>query len=125
MLECPQFDDIRAQYPDLLQDARDSMRDLMWHQNQKALSDFVIAILDEPRTWTRTRPHRPCWPNGRSESLSLRADLAHFKGSMGTLAPSADSQRFKYRICFYKACPQRCTEDNREKTRELVQFKPH
>ncbi len=50
MLECLQFDDIRAQYPDLLQDARDSMRNLMWHQNQKALSDFVIAILDEPRT---------------------------------------------------------------------------
>ncbi len=50
MLECPQFDDIRAQYPDLLQDARDSMRNLMWHQNQKALSDFVIAVLDEPRT---------------------------------------------------------------------------
>ncbi len=47
MLECPQFDDIRAQYADLLQDARDSMRNLMWHQNQKALSDFVIAILDE------------------------------------------------------------------------------
>ncbi len=41
---------VRAQYPDLLQDARDSMRSLMWHQNQKALSDFVIAILDEPRT---------------------------------------------------------------------------
>ncbi len=50
MLECPQYDDIRAQYPDLLQDARDSMRNLMWHQNQKALSDFVIAVLDEPRT---------------------------------------------------------------------------
>ncbi len=50
MLECPQFDDVRAQYPDLLQDARDSMRNLMWHQHQKALSDFVIAILDEPRT---------------------------------------------------------------------------
>ncbi len=48
-------DDIRAQYPNLLQDARDSMRNLMWHQNQKALSDFVIAILDEP--------HRPCWPS--------------------------------------------------------------
>ena len=32
MLECPQFDDIRAQYPDLLQDARDSMCNLMWHQ---------------------------------------------------------------------------------------------
>ncbi len=41
---------LRAQYPDLLQDARDSMRNLMWLQNQKALSDFVIAILDEPRT---------------------------------------------------------------------------
>ncbi len=50
MLECPQFDDIRAQYPDLLLDARDSMRKLMWHQYHKALSDFVIAILDEPRT---------------------------------------------------------------------------
>ncbi len=50
MLECPRFDDIRAQYLDLVQDARDSMRNLMWHQNQKALSDFVIAILDEPRT---------------------------------------------------------------------------
>ncbi len=50
MLECPQFDDIRAQYADLPQDARDSMRNLMWHQYQKALSDFVIAILDEPRT---------------------------------------------------------------------------
>ncbi len=34
----------------LLQDVRDSMRNLIWHQNQKALSDFVIAILDEPRT---------------------------------------------------------------------------
>ncbi len=50
MPECPQSDDIRAQYPNLLQDARDSMRNLMRHQNQKALSDFVIAILDEPRT---------------------------------------------------------------------------
>ncbi len=50
MLECPQLDDIRAQYPDLLQDARDPMRNLMWNQHQKALSDFVIAILDEPRT---------------------------------------------------------------------------
>ncbi len=50
MLECPQFDDIRAKYPNLLQDAHDSMRNFMWHQNQKALSDFVIAILDEPRT---------------------------------------------------------------------------
>ena len=50
MLECPQFDGIRAQYPDLLQDARDSMRNLMWHRNQKALSDFVIAILDEEGT---------------------------------------------------------------------------
>ncbi len=50
MLVCPQFDDIRAQFPDLLQDAPDSMRNLMWHQNQKVLSDFVIAILDEP--WT-------------------------------------------------------------------------
>ncbi len=35
---------------ELVQDAHDSMRNLMWHQNQKALSDFVIAILDEPRT---------------------------------------------------------------------------
>ncbi len=50
MLECPQSDDVRAQYADLLQDARDSMRNLMWYQNQKALSDFVIAILDEPQT---------------------------------------------------------------------------
>ncbi len=50
MLECPQFDDIRAQHLDLLQDARDSMCNFMWHQRQKALSDFVIAILDEPRT---------------------------------------------------------------------------
>ena len=50
MLECPQFGDIRARYADLLQDAGDSMRNLMWHQNQKALSDMVIAILDEPRT---------------------------------------------------------------------------
>ncbi len=48
MLECQQFDDIRAQYLDLLQYAHDSMHNLMWHQNQKALSDFGIAILDEP-----------------------------------------------------------------------------
>ncbi len=32
---------------DLLQSARDSMRNLMWHQDQEALSNFVIAILDE------------------------------------------------------------------------------
>ncbi len=50
MLERPQFDDICAQYADLLQIVRDSMRNLMWHHNQKALSDFVIAILDEPGT---------------------------------------------------------------------------
>ncbi len=50
MLECPQFDGIRAQYADLLQDARDSMRILMWHQNQKGLSDVVNTTLDEPRT---------------------------------------------------------------------------
>ncbi len=52
MLECPQFDDIRAQFPDLLQDARDAMRNLMCHQNQKALSDFFSANLDEPRMST-------------------------------------------------------------------------
>ncbi len=34
MLECPQFDDILAPHADLLQDARESMRNLMWHQNQ-------------------------------------------------------------------------------------------
>ncbi len=50
MLQCPQFNDIRAQHADLLQDARDSMRNLMWQQDQKALFDLVIAILDEPRT---------------------------------------------------------------------------
>ncbi len=50
MLECPEFDDIRAQCAYLLQDAHDSMRNLMWYQAQKALSDIVIAILDEPRT---------------------------------------------------------------------------
>ncbi len=44
------YADLLTQYADLLQNARDSMRNLMWHQNQKALSDFVIAILDEPRT---------------------------------------------------------------------------
>ncbi len=48
MLEHPQFDAIHAQYADLLQDARNSMRKLMWHQNQKALSDFVIAIPVRP-----------------------------------------------------------------------------
>ncbi len=40
LLECPRCN-IRAQYADLLQDTRASMRNLMWHQNQKALSDFV------------------------------------------------------------------------------------
>ncbi len=29
---------IGAQYADLLQDARNSMRNLMWHQNQKTFS---------------------------------------------------------------------------------------
>ncbi len=64
------------------QAARDSMRNLMWHQYQKALSDFVIAILDEPRTCTWIRLHRPCWPNGRSEPLSLSLPLK----SSGSLA---------------------------------------
>ncbi len=43
-LNFPQLasDGICAQYPDLLQDARDSMRNLMWHQSQKALSDFSL-----------------------------------------------------------------------------------
>ncbi len=41
---------VSARYADLLQDARDSMRNLVWHQNQEALSDFVNVILDEPRT---------------------------------------------------------------------------
>ena len=85
MLECPQSDGIRAQYPDLMQGARDSMHSLMWHQNQKALSDFVIAVLDEPRTSTWTRPHRPCWPNGRSESLSLSLSLSLFSLSLFSL----------------------------------------
>ena len=47
MLECPHFDLIRAQYSSLLQDAHDSMRDLMWHRDQKGLADFVCAILNE------------------------------------------------------------------------------
>ncbi len=42
MLGYPQFDDIRAQYADLLQDARDCMRNLMWQQNQKAPSDLSL-----------------------------------------------------------------------------------
>lgn len=50
MLECPYFDDVRAQYLQLFSDARDSMRNLMWHRNQKAVADLVIGILDEAQT---------------------------------------------------------------------------
>ena len=45
MLECSHFDYVRALFPHLLEDAHDSMRDLMWHTDQKALTDFILAIL--------------------------------------------------------------------------------
>ena len=48
--ECPYFHDVRAQYPQLFSDGRDSMRNLMWHRDQKAVVDLVIGILDEVQT---------------------------------------------------------------------------
>ena len=66
MLECPFFDRARTRFAHLLHDAHDSMRSLMWHKHQRGVADLIIAILDEA-DMIMTRPHRPCWLNGRSE----------------------------------------------------------
>ena len=48
------------------------MRLFMWHQDQKAVSHCLTAILQMAQTGTQIRPHKPGWLNGRSEiSLSL------------------------------------------------------
>ena len=50
MLECPFFDRTRARFAHLLRDAHDSMRSLMWHQDQKGVADLIIAILGGAQT---------------------------------------------------------------------------
>ena len=47
MLECSHFDDIRAEYAGLLEDAAESMRNLMWHRDQKALVSLLFAISEQ------------------------------------------------------------------------------
>ena len=71
MLEAPfQFHHIRAQFPQLFQDACGSMQDLMWHKKQQAVADCIHAIVETSETSViQIRPHRPCWLNGHSKVL--------------------------------------------------------
>ena len=41
LFECPELHMARAQYSSLFQDARGSMRSLVWHKNQAAVSQFL------------------------------------------------------------------------------------
>ena len=81
MLECPFFDRARKRFAHLLHDAHDSMRSLMWHKHQRGVADLIIAILDEA-DMTMTRPHRPCWLNGRSESPSFYLSTFCYQGPL-------------------------------------------
>ena len=50
VFDCPRFGAIRAQYPNLFQDAEGSMRLFMWHKDQKAVSHCLTAILQMAQT---------------------------------------------------------------------------
>ena len=50
VFDCPRFGAIRAQYSNLFQDAEGSMRLLMWHKDQKAVSHCLTAILQMAQT---------------------------------------------------------------------------
>ncbi len=56
MLECPQFDDIRAQYPDLLQDALDSMRNQVRTAQASPTGTISGPGLDRPFEFARVIP---------------------------------------------------------------------
>ena len=45
VFHCPCFAAVRAQYSNLFQDAGGSMRLFMWHEDQKAVSHCLTAIL--------------------------------------------------------------------------------
>ena len=48
--DCPRFGAIRAQYSNLFQDAEGSMRLFIWHEDQKAVSHCLAAILQMAQT---------------------------------------------------------------------------
>ena len=45
LFECPELHMARAQCSSLFNDAQGSMRSLVWHKNQAAVSQFLAAVL--------------------------------------------------------------------------------
>ena len=82
-----------------------SMQLFMWHGDQKAVSGCLSAILNEAkrlRTCTQIRPHKPCWLNGRSESLSLSLSLRAVPD------PGKDQDEAALGLALLKVVPGRC-----------------
>ena len=50
LFECPELHMTRAQHSSLLHDAQGSMRSLVWHKNQAAVSQFLAAALHRVET---------------------------------------------------------------------------
>ena len=71
----PHFSEVRAQFLSLFQDAAGCMLLFMLHKDQKSVSHCLIALLQKAQTRTQSRPHKPGWLNGRSES-SLASRLS-------------------------------------------------
>ena len=45
VFECPSFQAIRSGFTELFDAAGGAMRSLLWHRDQKAVVDFLVAIL--------------------------------------------------------------------------------
>lgn len=50
LFECPELHMARVQYSSLFHDAQDSMRSLVWHKDQKSVSQFLAAVLHRIET---------------------------------------------------------------------------
>ena len=66
-----------------VQDLPQLMRLFMWHKDQKSVCHCLIALLQKAQTPTQSRPHKPGWLNGRSESLSLSPSLSQQRMMQG------------------------------------------
>ena len=45
LLECPNFDEVRAQYAELFDSSAGAMRSFVWHKDQQAVCDYMTAVI--------------------------------------------------------------------------------
>ena len=50
LLECPNFDEVRAQYAELFDSSAGAMRSFVWHKDQQAVCDYMTAVIQLAET---------------------------------------------------------------------------